>query len=362
MKIQFQCPGCKQKSKGNKEYVGRKATCPKCKTKFTLEPFQPSDSEEPIVVAEVVTEVVAQTEVIKPAPPVKVSSSKIHDTRPGHGSFVSRFAGPSGASCPSRIPMNPFRFAIRNPLVPVTMILLFILMLAWSLYNEKPTRASAKSTSAPVDGMQRINDRLEASKNPRDPLDRMGFSKPAATPKVSKDANNSINKNKLKKYGMLFGLFFGFGGIYYYNKFKHFMRGDGNPGVVVALNPTLVAVATDLSQVSHERPAIKIIRTKLKRSQGKELKVGSIIATAAQYGTAAFGNQDYFASFDPIPVEEATANESYIASLIHAFDRKQYELLNLVKLLPKPHQPGLYLMWPDGDQQPPRRAPRGLFG
>ena len=351
MKIQFQCPGCKRISKGKQEFAGRKATCPKCKTKFTLKPYQPSDFEEPFVVAEAVE----PSELAGAARPAKPPASKVHDTRPGPGSLVSRLAGPSGASCPSRIPMNPFRFAIRKPLVPVTTVLLFIVMLAWLLHTDKPTRASAKSNSAPVDGMQLIDDRIRAARNPRDPFEKMGL------PKATAKTNNSTDKERLKKYGALLGFFFGFGSLYFYNKFKHFMRGDGNPGVVVALNPTLVAIATDISRGPKACPAIKIIRTKLKHSQGKELQVGSIIATAAQYGIRPFGNKDYFDSFDPIPVEEATANESYIASLIQAFDRHQYELLNLVKLLPKPHHPGLYYMWPDGDEKPPR-SKRGLFG
>ena len=211
-----------------------------------------------------------------------------------------------------------------------------------------------EAPSEPFNVQQRFDERRNA-RGARNPIDNAL----SAHRSLTKSEASGINKAKLSRYGTAIGLFFGFGAVYFYNKFRHFMRGDGNPGVVVFLNPTLVAVATDLSHGDEEYLAVKIIRTKLKNSQGKQLQIGSIIATAAQYGAAAFGNKAHFASFDPVPVEEATANESYIESLIQSFDDQQYERLKIVKDLPQPYQPGLYYMWADGDLPAGRRAARG---
>lgn len=375
MKLHSQCPGCQTKFNFKQEHVGRKATCPQCGTKFTVQ--DPTKEKAEVIAPPRISDMApsakkkraeaADTAAAKQIPMAAVLKQKHRDTRPGPGSLASRLAGASGASCPSRIPMNPVRFAIRNPLVPLVLVALLVGLLFWQLSNEK--FSTGKSSRVPVsaaqqDGFQLMQNRIDQMNHLRSRREPFGTTiAPPALSSVNENASNWINKERLRKYGTLFGLFLGFGGMYFYLKFRHFMRGDGNPGVVIALNPTLVAVATDLGQGPTKYPAVKIIRTKLKRSQGKELEVGAIIATAAQYGTAAFGNnKEYFASFDPVPVEEATSNQSYIASLVQSFDQEQYDLLKFVDHLPKPYQPGLYHMWADGDQHPPRRVRGSLLG
>jgi hypothetical protein len=61
----------------------------------------------------------------------------------------------------------------------------------------------------------------------------------------------------------------------YWIRLKEFFRsGDANPGIVIQLNPTLVAVATDLTQGFGSYPAVKVIPARLNRMMGEQPKPG----------------------------------------------------------------------------------------
>ena len=66
-------------------------------------------------------------------------------------------------------------------------------------------------------------------------------------------------------------------------KYRKFKAGDANPGVIVDLNPTLVAVLTDLSKGNGELPAVKIFKANLGSTEEKPLKVGTKVSTVSNY-------------------------------------------------------------------------------
>ncbi|MEI6193118.1 MAG: DUF3239 domain-containing protein [Verrucomicrobiota bacterium] len=72
--------------------------------------------------------------------------------------------------------------------------------------------------------------------------------------------------------------------VLYWIRIKEFFaKGDANPGIIIQLNPVLIAVATDLVQHSGSYPAIKVISTQLKSFMGQPPQVGMAVPTVALY-------------------------------------------------------------------------------
>jgi hypothetical protein len=63
----------------------------------------------------------------------------------------------------------------------------------------------------------------------------------------------------------------------------HFRLGDANPGVVVGVNPTLVAIRTDLTKGIGSYPAVRVVRARLRRIMGRPVEVGMRLPTVAVY-------------------------------------------------------------------------------
>src|SRR5579871_1683077 len=56
--------------------------------------------------------------------------------------------------------------------------------------------------------------------------------------------------------------------LYWVRVREHFWRGDANPGLVVSVDPLLIAVATDLTKGMGTYPAVKIFRAGLRHIDG----------------------------------------------------------------------------------------------
>lgn len=132
--------------------------------------------------------------------------------------------------------------------------------------------------------------------------------------------------------------------LYWIRVRDHFRFGDTNPGIVIALNPTLVRVATDLTQGSGSYPAVKVFKTNLSRIMGAEPAVGTRLATVALYSRSPDPNCPHWSDFDPRPLECATGVKSDIDRAMASFsDADWHRLEDSIRQIPST-QPGLYLL------------------
>lgn len=127
-----------------------------------------------------------------------------------------------------------------------------------------------------------------------------------------------------------------------------FRNADANPGVVVSVDPLLIAVATDL-RVSSDvgtYPAVAIIEAKLPSIDGQPPKIGMKVPTVCWYASPFADDPDHWSSFEPWPVQYATANQKDIERVLKVCSQEQWRLLqSSLKKIPKPYQSGLYYVW-----------------
>ncbi|MCA9039590.1 MAG: DUF3239 domain-containing protein [Planctomycetaceae bacterium] len=125
----------------------------------------------------------------------------------------------------------------------------------------------------------------------------------------------------------------------------HFFEGDTNPGVVVSLNPMLIAVSADLVFNSpDEWPVIKIIRYELPMIAGKEPKLGTRVATVALYN--GYLDRERLSNVYPIPVECATDNVKTQRRCLRQIPASDWQRLKEdLRYVPTPYYPGLYKIW-----------------
>jgi hypothetical protein len=136
--------------------------------------------------------------------------------------------------------------------------------------------------------------------------------------------------------------------LYWIRVREFFAHGDANPGVVLQLQPTLVAVATDLTQGVGSYPAIKVFRTRLRRALGQPLAVGSRLPTVALYQRSLDPAARHWADFDPRPLACATGDQQALERVMDTFsDQECRRLEAAVQTLPA-IRPGLYRLraWP----------------
>jgi hypothetical protein len=135
--------------------------------------------------------------------------------------------------------------------------------------------------------------------------------------------------------------------LYWVGLRERFRAGCINPGLVVAVEPTLVAVGTDLSKGLGEYPAIKIIRAPLWAIGGQPVLVGMRLATVATYSEGANPEEPHWVDFTPHPVQLATFDEAEIARTLSSIDEEDWpELEEALRQVPQPYRPGLYLIAP----------------
>jgi len=133
-------------------------------------------------------------------------------------------------------------------------------------------------------------------------------------------------------------------GLYWLRVCEHFRSGCANPGMVVSLNPMLIAVHTDLTKGYGSYPAIKIFRKNLSTIAGQVPQVGSRVATVALYSPGMNENSPHWANFDPRPVDCATENIAVIHGVMSTFSFEDWqELSHAVSQMRQPFRCGLYL-------------------
>lgn len=147
-------------------------------------------------------------------------------------------------------------------------------------------------------------------------------------------------------FWILFVLFAIMNYLYWMRVKEHFLHGCVVPGVVVALDPMVLAFATDMSTGQGEFPAIKIVRKELKQIHGETPQVGMRLAGVALYGTSD-NSLPHWEDFDPRPVQCAVPNIEVQRQRLATLDDEDFQKL-LAWLQAVPREPGLYFIQPDG--------------
>jgi hypothetical protein len=129
--------------------------------------------------------------------------------------------------------------------------------------------------------------------------------------------------------------------LYWYRVKEHFAHGCCNPGMVIEVNPTRIAVRTDLTKGIGEYPVIKILPLKLARVMGKRPEIGMRVPTAALYSGSA-DSVPHWSDFDPVPIECANGNFEISEQILEGFSNAEWqELEQGLAMLPS-REPGLY--------------------
>jgi len=119
------------------------------------------------------------------------------------------------------------------------------------------------------------------------------------------------------------------------NKFK---GGDVNPGKVLSVNPTLVAVATNLTKYGEDYPILKIIETKLPEEDNI---LNNIVPTIALYNDNPHG-YPFWSEFHPVPVIHGISDKNKIESIMSQFSKDKFEMLDRYIEQVKIKESGIY--------------------
>jgi hypothetical protein len=134
-----------------------------------------------------------------------------------------------------------------------------------------------------------------------------------------------------------------------------FVSGCVNPGIVVSVDPPLIAVATDLARGRGRGgpwPVIKILKHPLARMAGGPFAKGDRLATVALYYGEEAGS--HWLDFEPVAAQCATGNRQEIERLLESIEGTWQALEVGLRQLPRPLQPGQYRIVPS---RPDRRVP-----
>jgi Protein of unknown function (DUF3239) len=136
-------------------------------------------------------------------------------------------------------------------------------------------------------------------------------------------------------------------GIMFYTKFtkkqSKFRSGDCNPGIVVALNPTLIAVPTDFTKGFGKFPIIKITETPLTQVNKQDLKIGDRLATVALYSGYMSNEIPHWNDFYPEPINIGVTNPESIDAVFSRFHEDDWTELNQrISNLEKPYRVGTF--------------------
>ncbi len=146
----------------------------------------------------------------------------------------------------------------------------------------------------------------------------------------------------------LFNIFFGIGIFRLLKKLiflairirEHFLYGCVNPGVVVALNPPLVAVFTDITTGKVPHHTIKILPQPLKWMKKGVPPVGTRLATVALYeGNLHAGRWN---DFHPVVIDCVTGNQADIQRVLQNIPDWEWEQLYIGLGYLRTTKPGLY--------------------
>ena len=130
-------------------------------------------------------------------------------------------------------------------------------------------------------------------------------------------------------------------GSYWLRMKDHFQLGDSNGGIVVSVNPTLVAVTTDLRKGYGEYPVVKIIEF----PSLKDVIPGEKIATIALYTESEEEYLPHWIDFHPIPLVFANDDEELHINTVKSYTVDYWENLERrLQDIERPFYPGIYIV------------------
>ena len=150
----------------------------------------------------------------------------------------------------------------------------------------------------------------------------------------------SIALSVFVSYGfIILVLYAGWENFYYWVHTQEKFQADSNGGIVISVEPPLVAVSTNLAKWGGDYPVIKIIEFQSK----KHLKVGDRIGTIAVYQAGENDELPHWMNFFPVPINYATNDKNQIEKEIKSYANTEWLALELgIEELRKPYQEGLY--------------------
>lgn len=142
------------------------------------------------------------------------------------------------------------------------------------------------------------------------------------------------------------GLLFLMNLLYWQRVSEHFRHGCANPAMIIALDPMLIAVLTDLTKGEGNYPVIKIIQQRLPTACGQLPQAGTLLAAVSLYSPSP-DEEPHWADFDPRPIDCATGDAPAIQRIMSSFDASDWnELRHALKQVPRPYRCGLYHVLP----------------
>ena len=138
---------------------------------------------------------------------------------------------------------------------------------------------------------------------------------------------------------ILFLLLLAVNGFYWLRKKEHFKSGDSNGGIVVSVNPYLLAVSTDLTRGFGSFPIVKIVKI---RSREK-LKVGDKVPTVALYSPSEKDDLPHWGDFHPQPLFYASRDKIDIKRAMDSYSEEDWQKLEKrIGEIQKPYVEGIF--------------------
>lgn len=125
---------------------------------------------------------------------------------------------------------------------------------------------------------------------------------------------------------------------YWFMAFNRFKGGDVNPGKVISINPTLVAVASDMRKFAGDYPILKIIETNIPK---EDQVINKVIPTVALYNDNPHG-YPFWAEFHPVPVIQGIKDRQHINSILNNFSKSNLKTLEDYILKTNSKEIGIY--------------------
>jgi Protein of unknown function (DUF3239) len=137
-----------------------------------------------------------------------------------------------------------------------------------------------------------------------------------------------------------------FANWFYWKKLEsHFAIGDALPGIVIAMNPTRVAVLCNLTKGQGRYPAVKVVKIRLRKISGQPIVPGMGLAMVATYREGD-SNKPYWNDITPLPLEAVNVNPQWTAPVVASFSTEDWNALADTVAKLHTHNPGLYRMHP----------------
>lgn len=146
---------------------------------------------------------------------------------------------------------------------------------------------------------------------------------------------------------IIIAAFFVFATWFYCNRLKsQFVAGCVNPGIIVSLQPPLVAVYTDLTKGGSEFPVVKIERHPIRRMSTGVPEKGQKVTTVAFYESME-EELEHWTDFTPRLTACATGDRRVIQKQLKSVETEDWQHLKAaISQVPKPLTPGLYRYYP----------------